>query len=240
MLLQGVGGKFPAQPGAVQHTARAVVDEGRPVDAPPVRVAEHHIHALRFEQGDKFILAVRPVQYGSDGLARHVRQTLVADLGIGILKPAQHGFIADGLPDAGCLEGIADLVPAIIGGGIDQSVILASVHHATGFLHSDVVEGEQGAVFAHCPELVGSHHRLDGVRHLTLHVSLRGIHLAQGIVVTVLPAVGGVQTVLAFQLRGDALAAAMDEILVQPPAILVHIDGDDMQVVAVDVLMFEN
>ena len=38
------------------------------------------------------------------------------------------------------------------------------------------------------------------------------------------------QTVLAFQLRGDALAAAMDEILVQPPAILVHIDGDDMQV----------
>ena len=161
-------------------------------------------------------------------------------MGIGILKPAQHGFIADGLPDAGCLEGIADLVPAIIGGGIDQSVILASVHHATGFLHSDVVEGEQGAVFAHCPELVGSHHRLDGVRHLTLHVSLRGIHLAQGIVVTVLPAVGGVQTVLAFQLRGDALAAAMDEILVQPPAILVHIDGDDMQVVAVDVLMFEN
>ena len=32
VLLQSVGGKFPAQPGAVQHTARAVVDEGRPVD----------------------------------------------------------------------------------------------------------------------------------------------------------------------------------------------------------------
>ena len=73
-----------------RHTARAVVDEGRPVDAPPVRVAEHHIHALRFEQGDKFILAVRPVQYGSDGLARHVRQTLVADLGIGILLSLIH------------------------------------------------------------------------------------------------------------------------------------------------------
>ena len=204
-------------------------------------MAEHHVHALRFEQGGELFLAVRPAQCGGDGLARHVRQTLVAELGIGILKPAAHGLIADGLPDAGRLEGIARLVPGIVGGGIDQPVIFPSARHATRFLHRDVVEGKQGAVFAHRLELVGSHHRLDCVRHLTLHVALRGVHLAeQRIVFTSLPAVGRVQTVLAFQFRSDALAAAVDEVLVQPPAPLVHIDRDDVQVVAVDVLVLEN
>ena len=85
-----------------------------------------------------------------------------------------------------------------------------------------------------------SHHRLDGVRHLTLHVALRGIHLAERIVVAMLPAVGEMQAVLAFQVTGNLLAAAVDEVLVQPPAPLVHIDRDDVQVVAVDVLVLKN
>ena len=203
-------------------------------------MAEHHIHALCMKQADELLLAVCPGERGGDGLACPIRQTLVADLPFGKFKPAQHGFIADGLPDTGCLERIAHSVPGIVGGGIDQSVILAPVHVATGFLHRDVVEGEQGAVFAHRLELVGRHDRLGGVRHLTLHVALRSIHFPQGVVMAVLPAVCGVQAVLAFQLGGDALAAAVDEVLVQPPAPLVHIDGNDVQVVAVDVLVLED
>ena len=203
-------------------------------------MAEHHIHALCMKQGDELLLAVCPGERGGDGLACPVRRTLVADLPFGKFKPAPHSFIADGLPDTGRLERIAHPVPGIVGGGIDQPVILAPVHVATGFLHRDVVEGEQGAVFAHRLEPVSRHDRLGGVRHLTLHVALRNVHFPQGVVMAVLPAVGGVQAVLAFQFGGDTLAAAVDEVLVQPPAPLVHIDGNDVQVVASDVLVFED
>lgn len=49
-----------------------------------------------------------------------------------------------------------------------------------------------------------------------------------------------VQPVLLFQLGGDALAAAVDEVTVKPPAPFVHIDGNDVQVVAADVLVLED
>ena len=118
-------------------------------------------------------------------------------------------------------------------------MILASVHHAVRFLHRDVIEREQGAVFAHRLELVGCHDRLGYIRYLPLHVALRCVHPAERIVGTVLPAVSRVQPVLLFQLGGDALAAPVDEVTVKPPAVFVHIDGDDVQVVAADVLVLE-
>ena len=154
MLLQGIGGKLPAQTRAVEHAARAMVDEGRPVDAPFVGMAEHHIHTFRFEQGDKLLAAVCPGKHGGDGTAGYLRQTFIPNLSFGKFKPALHGFVADGLADAGSLEGSAGPVTGIISGGIDHPVILAPVHHATGFLHGDVVEREQSAVFAHCLEPV--------------------------------------------------------------------------------------
>ena len=55
-----------------------------------------------------------------------------------------------------------------------------------------------------------------------------------------LPAVSRVQPVLLFQLGGNALAAPVDEVTVKPPAAFVHIDGDDVQVVAADVLVLEH
>lgn len=117
MLLQGIGGKLPAQARAVEHTARAVVDEGRPVDAPFVGMAEHHIHTFRFEQGDELLAAVCPGERGSDGLAGYIRQTFIPNLSFGKFKPALHGFVADGLADAGSLEGSAGPVAGIAGGG---------------------------------------------------------------------------------------------------------------------------
>jgi hypothetical protein len=94
-----------------------VVDEGRPVDAPLVGVAEHHIHTFRFEQGEKLLAAVCPGKGGGDGTAGRLRQTLVADLPFGKFKPALHGFVADGLADTGGLERIAHLVLGTVGGG---------------------------------------------------------------------------------------------------------------------------
>ena len=231
MLLQGIGGKLPAQTRTVEHAARAVVDEGRPVDAPFVGVAEHHIHALVPEKGDELLAAVCPGKRGGDGTAGRLRQTPVADL----FKPALYGFVTDGLADAGSLEGSAGPVTGIISGGIDHPVILAPVHHATGFLHGDVVEREQSAVFAHCLELVACHDRLGYIRYLPLDIALRYVHPAERVVGTELAAVSRVQPVLLFQLGGDALAAAVDEVTVKPPAPFVHIDGNDVQVVAADV-----
>ena len=117
MFLQGIGRKLPAQARAVENAARAVVDEGCPVDAAFFGMTEHHIHTFRFEQGDKLLAAVRPGKRGGDGLAGYLRQTLVSDLPFGKFKPALHGFIADGLADTGSLERVTGLVPGTIGGG---------------------------------------------------------------------------------------------------------------------------
>ena len=119
-------------------------------------------------------------------------------------------------------------------------MVLAPVHDAVGFLHSDVVEREKGTVFAHRLEPVACHDRLDDIRYLPPDIALRCVHRAERIVGTVLPAVCRVQPVFLFQLGGDAPAAAVDEIAVEPSSLLVHIDGDDVQVVAADVLVLEH
>jgi len=49
-----------------------------------------------------------------------------------------------------------------------------------------------------------------------------------------------VQPVLPFQFPADAVAAAEEEILIEPPAFLVHIDCHDVQVVTVYVLVLDN
>ena len=54
----------------------------------------------------------------------------------------------------------------------------------------------------------------------------------------VLPAVGGVQAVLALQLTGNLPASAEVVAVADAPAIGIHTDGYDVQVVAVDVLVF--
>ena len=46
-----------------------------------------------------------------------------------------------------------------------------------------------------------------------------------------------VQPILPLQILAYALAPAEEEVLVEPPAALIYIDGDDMQMVAVDVLV---
>lgn len=48
------------------------------------------------------------------------------------------------------------------------------------------------------------------------------------------------QTVLLFQFLADTVTATEKESLIEPPAVLVHIDRDDVQVVPVYVLVLEN
>ena len=56
----------------------------------------------------------------------------------------------------------------------------------------------------------------------------------------VLPAVRRMEPVAPFQVAGDAVAATEEIVLIQPPAALVHVDGNDVQVVATDVLVLVN
>ena len=48
------------------------------------------------------------------------------------------------------------------------------------------------------------------------------------------------QSVLLFQFPADAIAAAVEEIPVEPFPVLVHVDCHDVQVMAVDVLVLED
>ena len=48
------------------------------------------------------------------------------------------------------------------------------------------------------------------------------------------------QAVLLFQFLADAVAAAEEEISVEPFPVLVHVDCHDMQVVTVYILVLEN
>ena len=48
------------------------------------------------------------------------------------------------------------------------------------------------------------------------------------------------QCVLLFQFPADTVAAALEQIPLEPFPVLVHVDCHDVQVVAVDVLVLEN
>ncbi len=139
MFLQGVGGKFLAHARAVQHEARAVVNESCPVDAPFLRVAQHGVDAFLPEPGNKLLLVIRAFKHGKDGAFRHVGEFPVLNLLFGTGKLLLHGFIACGLPEKRGLERVARLVPGIIGDGIDQPVILTSAHVSPRFLHRHII-----------------------------------------------------------------------------------------------------
>ena len=81
---------------------------------------------------------------------------------------------------------------------------------------------------------------LDDICRLLLHVTRRGVHLAQRRVKTAVLAFRVVQPVLPFQFACYLLAPVKIVPGVYAPAVLVHPDRHDMQMVAVDVLVLEN
>ena len=131
-----------------------MVDEGSPVDAPFLRVAQHGVDALLFELGHKFVLVISALQHGKNGAFRHVGEFPVLDLQLGTGKLILYGFIADVLPEKRGLERVAHLVALVVRDGIDQPVILPSAHVAPRFLHRQVIDGKERTVFAHRLETV--------------------------------------------------------------------------------------
>ena len=116
-----------------------MVDEGRPVDAPFLRVAQYGVDALLFELGHKFVLVISALQHGKNGAFRHVGEFPVLDLRFGTDKLLLHGFIACGLPEERGLERVANLVALVVRDGIYQPVVLPSAHVAPRFLHRQII-----------------------------------------------------------------------------------------------------
>ena len=178
MFLQGIRRKLLAHARTVQHTPRAVVDEGSPVDAPFLRVAQYGVDALLFKLGNKPILVISALQHGKNGTFRHVCQFPVLNLRSGTYKLLLHGFIACGLPEERGLERVAHLVAPAVRDGIDQPVIFPSAHVTPRFLHRQVIDGKERTVFAHRLETVLPVQSFHGVAYLFLHITCRCVHLA--------------------------------------------------------------
>ena len=146
-------------------------------------------------------------------------------------------IISGGLAEERGLERIARLVARIIRGGEHQPVVFPSTHDAPRLLHRHVVQRQQRTVFAQRLEAVLPVHRLHDVPHLLLDIACRNVHFVQRTLYALASPFCRMQPILPLQILPYALAPAEEEVLVEPPAALIHIDGDDVQVVAVDVLM---
>ena len=139
VFLQGIRRKLLTHARTVQHASRAVVDEGSPIDAPFLCVAQYGVDALLFELGYKFVLVISALQHGKNGAFRHVGEFPVLNLLLGTCELLLHGFIANGLPEKRGLERVAYLVALVVRDGIDQPVILPSAHVAPRFLHRHII-----------------------------------------------------------------------------------------------------
>ena len=139
VFLQGIRRKLLTHARTVQHASRAVVDEGSPIDAPFLCVAQYGVDALLFELGYKFVLVISALQHGKDGAFRHVCQFPILDFRFGTDKLLLYGFIACGLPEKRGFERVAHLVTLVVRDGIDQPVILPSAHVAPRFLHRHII-----------------------------------------------------------------------------------------------------
>ena len=186
-----------------------MVDEGRPVDAPLLRIAQYGVNALLFELAHKFVLVISALQYGKDGAFRHIGEFPVFNLQLGTCELPLHGFIADGLPEKRGLERIAHLVTLVVRDGIDQPVILPSAHVTPRFLHRQVIEGKERTVFAHRLKTVLPVQSLQGIAYLLLHIACRSVHPAQRVIQSWIFTFSRMQPVFLFQFPADAVAAAV-------------------------------
>ena len=203
-------------------------------------MAQHGVDALLFEPGHKLVLVISALQHGKNGAFRHVGEFPVLNLLLGTCELLLHGFIANGLPEKRGLERVAYLVALVVRDGIDQPVILPSAHVAPRFLHRQVIEGKERTVFTHRLKAVLPVQSLHGVAHLFLHIASRCVHLTQGRVKAAASALRIVQPIFLFKLTGDLLAAVVVVLVADTFSVLVHPHGNDVQVVAVYVLVLEN
>ena len=203
-------------------------------------MAQHRVNPFLLEPGNECFLVIRIGENRKDGAFRHFGEFPVFNLLFGTGKLPLYGFIAGSLPEERRLERVAHLVPCIIGGRINQPMILPSAYIAPRFLHRHIIQGKEGTVFTHRLETVLGVQRLDRVPYLLLHIACRSVHLVQRCIKTTVPAFRIVKPVLLFQLTCNLLAAVEIVSGVDAPAVFVHPDRHDMQVVAVDVLVFEH
>lgn len=240
MLLQGVCGKFLAHVRSVQHASRTVVDKRRPIDTPFFRMAENGIYTLSFQFRNELCLVIRLTYDGENDPFRFYSQQPVLDFLFGADEFFQHSFIADLLAEKGRLEGIADFVPVVIRGRIDQPVIFPSAYATLCFLHRHIEQGKKRPIFSHRLKSVLPVQCLDDIADLFLYVSGSHIHFLQGAFQTVCLPFSRMQSVLAFQFSGYLLASIEIVPVADAFPVLIHPDCDNMQMLPGNVGMLKD
>ena len=154
--------------------------------------------------------------------------------------PVIKGFISGILSEAGGFQRIAGLVSCSVRHRIDKSPVFPAVYLAPCFFYGDIVEGQQGTVFTERLETVGFREGFQHISDLAFHIPLGYVHFAECPLFQPLFAVSRrMQSILLFQCIGSPFAPAVDVVIVEPLTVLTHTYGNDMQVVAVDVLVLK-
>ena len=139
ILLQCICRKFLAHTRTIQNAAAVMVNEGGSIDASRVRVAENHVHTLSLQAAFEVLCVGTCRHYGQYLFFQRSGYALVCNLFLRPCETLLNCLVADRRPDFGSLERIANLVAVIIGGRIDQSVILTVTGYAPCFLHIYII-----------------------------------------------------------------------------------------------------
>ena len=217
-----------------------MVDKGRTVNPARIGFPQYGIYPFGLQHSYKFILAGCLSERGENGSLCPPCKLLFLYFGSGGGAPVIKGFISGILSEAGGFQRISGLVSRIIGRRIDKSPVLPAVYLAPCFLYGDIVEGQQSTVFTERLETVGFREGFQHISDLAFHIPPGYDHFAECPLFQPLPAVSRrVQPVLLFQCIGSPFASAVDVVVVEPLTVLTHTYGNDMQVVAVDVLVLK-
>ena len=155
----------------------------------------------------------------------------------------RNGGIACSSP---CFTGMQRYHPflsRIIRDGVYQPVVPLPFVLLANFLRNDVVSGQQQIHFTQRPESVPFQHRPNHSGNLPTHIALLYIrrfqHVLRMCLVPASPVSARYQAVFPLQLIGDPFAASCFELVRQLLPVAVHTQGDDMDMLARDVVVLE-
>ena len=212
-----------------------MVYECRAVYAPRISIAQDKVNVPILELGDEIILARR--------FSHCLRYSLLGRTDVDAvfrpLHPSVYRRAAGELAEARCLERRCDGLAVIVSGKIDQTVILPAVDPAVGLLTPDIIQSEYGVILADGLEPVSHTHHFDSVGNLPLDVAGR-VDFPDGHIGSDSLTLGGMKVILLLQLPTYILAAVEVVSVGYRLPVSPHTESDYMDMVPVDVHMFEN
>ena len=217
-----------------------MVDERRAIDAPRVGLAQHDVHTFGSEQGDELRAVFRPAQGGHRRRFGHVAEFPLLYLLLACGAPSPERLVPVAFSETGGFDRRAGLVPLAVERGIHEPAVFPAPNLPATLLYGCIIEREQGTVFSERLELVPAGYAFQNIPYLLLHVACRSTHAPRRFVLYLQLAFSGVQPVFLLQCTGNVLTPATDEAVADFLSLPVHAKRYDMQVVAVDVFVFEH